>query len=106
MTDQSKISAEWDELPARVSENYARTRALAQQLSEMAGRIAITESEVARVHEQIARAGLSAAAAQAGERAIQARRFAEAERRVERRWANWSLSDGERRRRGRPDPRP
>jgi hypothetical protein len=60
---------------------------LMRSLGEAAGRMAQTEDEVVRVHEEIARCGVSVVAAQALEYAERARLFAEHERREQQRWA-------------------
>jgi hypothetical protein len=82
-----------EELPERIAKAQARARELARRLSKTAGEVAVTESEVARVHDQIARAGVSAIAVEAAEHAARARRFAEQEQRAQQRWACWSGDD-------------
>ncbi len=48
-----------DDLLRRATEFADHACQLARMLSETAGRIAATEQDVARVHEQISRAGIS-----------------------------------------------
>jgi hypothetical protein len=81
---------------------YAALRAavegLARSVADLAGRIAQTEDQVERVHEEIAQNGVSAVAALARVHAARARGFAEHERRERQRW----LSEAERLRDQRP----
>ncbi len=75
----------------RLREQAAVLRLLGQELmrslGESAGRMAVTEDEVVRVHEEIARCGVSVVAAQALEHAECSRLFAEHERREQQRWS-------------------
>ena len=74
----------------------ARADAQRRTLADLAGEIARTEDDVARVHEEIA-AGPSTLAAEAKEQARKARAFAQHEREERDRW---SLPDET----GRSDP--
>jgi hypothetical protein len=78
----------------RLREQAAVLKLLGQELmrslGESAGRMAQTEDEVVRVHEEIARCGVSVVAAQALEHAERARLFAEHERREQQRWSTRS----------------
>jgi two-component system chemotaxis response regulator CheB len=66
----------------------ARGQALVRGTADLAGRIARTEGEVMRVHEDIAQAGVSSVASDALQHAERARRFAEHERRQQQRWSS------------------
>ena len=81
-----------DDRAAQKAEQVAVLRAtgqeLARDIADLAGRIAQTEDEVVRVHEDIARSGVSAASTDALQHAESARRFAEHERRQQQRWSS------------------
>jgi hypothetical protein len=80
-----------DRLSERATLLRARAQELLRSISDTAGRIALTEDEVGRVHEEIARSGISTTADEAREHALRARRYADHERREQRRWS--SLTD-------------
>jgi uncharacterized small protein (DUF1192 family) len=83
---------ERDQAGDRLAEQIAALKILAQELTrsiaDLAGRIALTYDEVARVHEEIAQNGVSAIAAHAPEHAERAHRFAEHERSEQQRWSS------------------
>ena len=88
---------EREQVGDRLREQGAVLNVLAEELrrslGEAAGRLAQTEDEVVRVHEEIARTGVSAVAAQGLEHAERARRFAEHERGEQRRWSTVAPED-------------
>jgi hypothetical protein len=88
---------EREQVGDRLREQAAVLRLLGQELmrslGEAAGRMALTEDEVVRVHEEIARCGDSVVAAQALEHAERARLFAEHERREQQRWSTRGEED-------------
>jgi hypothetical protein len=90
-------SQEHEQSDDRLSDEMAvlrfRTRESMRRLADVAARIAQTEDEVVRVHEEIARNSGSALADQALEQAERARRFGEQERREQQRWSARSEED-------------
>ena len=87
MSDAATREQLGDRLAEQATAATSRARELRRTVGELAGRIAQTEDEVARIHEQIAECAVSAIAAQAPEHAQRARRFAEHERRQQQRWS-------------------
>jgi DNA repair exonuclease SbcCD ATPase subunit len=85
----------WSErLHEQAAEMRSLTRELLRSLAETAGRIADTEDEVARVHEDLAASGVCPIAGQElREHAERARQFAEHERREQQRWSSRVGSD-------------
>jgi 2-oxo-4-hydroxy-4-carboxy--5-ureidoimidazoline (OHCU) decarboxylase len=87
MTGAAARKQRGNELAERAAELSSQGRELIRSIADLAGRIAQTEDEVARIHQQIGENGLSAISAQALQHAERARRFAEHERREQARWA-------------------
>jgi hypothetical protein len=65
-----------DEVLGRSEAARARAQQLTDQAQQLAGDIAATEEEMARVHDQIAESGVSRTAAEAKRHAERARAFA------------------------------
>lgn len=70
-----------------IADQTARSRKLRQDIAALAGKIAETEDEQARVHDDIVRDDISVTAADARGHAAQERRVAEHERQEQRRWS-------------------
>ncbi len=91
-------SGERDQLGERLREQAAELESLTTELlrsvSHMAGKIAETEDEVARVHEDLAGSPVNPMDAhEVLEHAERARRFAEHERQEQRRWSSRAEGD-------------
>jgi len=82
-----------EELLQRAAALRLLGQALAQEVSDSAGRIAQTEDDVARVRDAIANSGVSTTAADAHERAERARRYAQHERHEQQRWSRQAEAD-------------
>jgi hypothetical protein len=92
--DLTRVQSPRPVSPARTAAAKAHTEERAQQIADLAGRIAETETEVARVHDQLAQVAPTATrAAEAAEQAARARRFAEHEKQEQQRWDARSPSE-------------
>jgi hypothetical protein len=91
-------SRERELLGVRLCEQAVVLRSLGRELmcevGDMAGRMARTEDEVVRIHEAIARCGVSQVAVGALAHAARARSFAEHERREQLKWSTMGREDG------------